>query len=178
MDGWFDVDWAGLFAVGTPLTEIFLRGSVTYLALFLMLRFILKREAGTVGITDLLVVVLLADAAQNALADDYTSITDGILLVGTILFWSYFLDWLGYRFPRVQRLIRPAPLPLVRNGRMLKQNMRKEFITDDELYSMLREQGVDDLTRVKAAYIEGDGVISVITNEHTRQKEPEKKLKQ
>jgi uncharacterized membrane protein YcaP (DUF421 family) len=159
------IDWENLFLPQTPLLETIIRGTVVYLVLFLMLRVVLKRESGSVGITDLLVVVLLADAAQNAMSGDYHSIFDGILLVGTILFWSYFLDWLGYRYPRFQRLIHPPALLLVKDGRMLKQNMRKEFITDDELQAMLRQQGIENLLDVKAAYIEGDGAISVIRNE-------------
>lgn len=176
MDGFFNIDWAAIFLPETPLLEIFLRGSVMYLGLFLLLRVILKREAGTVGITDLLIVVLLADAAQNGMAGSYRSVTDGLLLVATLIFWAYFLNWLGYRFPRFQRLVHPPALLLVENGRMLKRNMRKEFITEDELLSMLREQGVDDVSAVRRAFMEGDGKISVITGDHQRHKPEERKL--
>jgi uncharacterized membrane protein YcaP (DUF421 family) len=162
MNDLLNVDWHKIFIPDTPIVEIFLRGSLVYLALFILLRLVLKREAGTVGIADLLVVVLIADAAQNAMADDYTSIPDGLLLVGTIVFWSYALNWLGYRFPRLQRLVHPPPLPLVRDGRMLRRNMRQELITEEELMSQLRQQGVEDVADVRAAYIEGDGRISVI----------------
>jgi uncharacterized membrane protein YcaP (DUF421 family) len=146
----------------TPPLEIVLRGSLTYLALFLLLRLVLKREAGAVGITDLLVVVLLADAAQNAMADDYRSLPDGLLLIGTIVFWAWALNWLGFRFPRLEKFVHPAPLPLVREGRLLRRNMAKELITEEELLSQLRLQGIEDVGRVKAARMEGDGRISVI----------------
>ena len=171
----FSVDWGKLLIPSTPLLEIFLRGTLVYLALFLMLRFVLKRESGTLGITDLLVVVLLADAAQNAMADDYHAIPDGLLLVATIVFWAYALDWMGYRFPRIQRLFHPPPLLLVEGGKILRRNMRKEFITEEELYTTLREQGVENIRHVKRAYMEGDGRISVITAEETRHNPPEKK---
>jgi uncharacterized membrane protein YcaP (DUF421 family) len=170
-----NVDWGQVFIPKTPILEIFVRGTVLYLALFLMLRFVLKREAGAVGITDLLLVVLLADAAQNAMADDYRSITDGLLLVATLVFWSYALNWLGYRFPAIQRLVHPPPLLLVRDGQMLKRNMRKEFVTEDELLGMLREQGVADIAEVREAFMEGDGKISVVTEDHRSHKEPEKR---
>lgn len=159
------VNWSRLFVPDTPIIEILLRGSIVYFAIFLLLRLVLKRQAGAVGITDLLVVVLIADAAQNAMADDYHSIPDGLLLVATIVFWSYALDWLGYRFPRLQRLIHPPPLPLVKDGRLLRPNMRRELITEHELMSQLREQGVEDMSSVKMAYMEGDGYISVIRND-------------
>src|SRR5690554_6331903 len=106
----FEVDWRALFVPTGSLLEIFLRGSVMYLALFVMMRLILKRETGGISITDILVVVLIADAAQNGLAGQYESITEGLLLVATILGWSYVLDWLGFKVPRFQRLLEPRPI--------------------------------------------------------------------
>jgi uncharacterized membrane protein YcaP (DUF421 family) len=161
------VDWSHLLIPTTPIVEIVLRGTVVYLAIFLMLRLVLKRQSGMVGEADILVVVLIADAAQNAMADGYRSIPEGLVLVGTILFWSYALDRLGFRFPRVQRLLRPPPLPLVRDGRLLRRNMRLELITRDELMSLLREHGVEDLARVKQACLEGDGRLSIVPCEGT-----------
>jgi uncharacterized membrane protein YcaP (DUF421 family) len=162
MPSWFaDVDWKSLFALDTPVLEIVVRGSIMYLALFALLR-LLIREAGAIGITDLLVVVLLADAAQNAMAGEYRSVTDGLILVMTIVLWALALDWLGYRVPRVRRLVHPPPLPLVRDGRILRRNLAKELMTEDELKSQLRQRGVSDLSQVVAAYMEGDGHISVI----------------
>jgi uncharacterized membrane protein YcaP (DUF421 family) len=161
MDSLLQIDWKAVFVPEVGLAEIVVRGTLVYLVLFFVLR-VLRREAGALGISDLLVVVLIADAAQNAMASDYKSITEGVVLVGTIVAWDYSLDWLGYRFPAVQRLLRPAALPLVKDGRMLKRNMRREMITTEELLSLLREQGVDGLEEVKTCYLEGDGHISVI----------------
>lgn len=161
------IDWRTLFAPGA-VAEIIVRGSVVYLVLFTLLRVVLRREAGTIGIADLLLIVLIADAAQNAMANEYRSITDGIILVGTIVFWNYALDWLGYRFPRIHRFIRPPPLPLVKHGRVLWRNMRRELITEEELMSQLRMQGIDDIADVKEAYMEGDGRISIVPYNHGR----------
>jgi uncharacterized membrane protein YcaP (DUF421 family) len=163
MEQFFKIDWEEIFVPQVPLLETFLRGTVVYLSLFFLLRFVLKRQTGTIAITDLLVLVLIADAAQNAMADDYKTIPDGLLLVSTIIFWAYALDWLGYHFPRAGRFIHPPPLLLVKDGQMLRRNMRQELITEQELMSKLREQGIEDLSKVKEAYMEGDGRISVIT---------------
>lgn len=157
------VDWKGLFTFDIPVAEIVVRGSVIFLALFLMLRVILKRQAGTIGISDLLVIVLIADAAQNGMAGAYQSLPSGLLLVGVLIFWNYTLEWLAFTFPRFDRLLAPPPLPLVRNGRIIPENMRKEFITRDDLMSQLRLQGVDALDKVRLACLEGDGKLSVIT---------------
>lgn len=155
------IDWASTFVPTIHLAEIFLRGTIVYLFLLFILR-ILRREAGAIGIADLLVIVLIADAAQNAMASEYKSITEGLVLVATIAFWDYFLDWLGYRVPAIRRLLRPAPMPLIKDGRLIKHNLRKEMITEDELMGQLREQGVEHVDEVKKAFLEGDGHISVI----------------
>jgi uncharacterized membrane protein YcaP (DUF421 family) len=162
MDWLIDADWEKMFYLDTPLLEIFLRGSLVYLSLFILLRLILKRQAGTVGITDLLVIVLIADAAQNAMAGGYHSVPAGILLVATLIFWNFAIEWLGFRIPHIGKWVHPPPLPLVKEGRMLHKNMQRELITREELISQLREQGVDDIHRVKSACLEGDGQVSVI----------------
>src|SRR4030095_8539126 len=158
------VDWKSVFAPTVNLPEIFLRGTIVYLFLFFLLR-VLRRQAGAVGIPDLLLVVLIADAAQNAMSSEYKSITEGVVLVGTIAFWDYSLDWLGYRFPKLHRLVRPAPLPLIKEGRLLRRNMRQEMITEEELMAELRQQGVESVGEVEKSYLEGDGHISVIKKE-------------
>jgi uncharacterized membrane protein YcaP (DUF421 family) len=157
----------------TPLPEIFIRGTIVYIALFAMLRFVLKRESGTFGITDLLVLVLIADAAQNAMSGDYQSVPDGVLLVAVIVFWAWAVDALSYRFPAVERLVKPRPLPLVREGRPLWGNLRKELVTMHELESQLREQGVEDIGQVKEARMESDGRLSVVTRDAGRHEPPE-----
>ncbi|MGK5444644.1 DUF421 domain-containing protein [Micromonospora sp. URMC 105] len=155
-------DWPKVFTPDTPLLEIVVRGSVIYLTLFFLLRVLLKRESGTTGVTDLLVIVLIADAAQNGMAADYTSITDGLVLVTVIIGWSYLLDALAYRWPAAARLIHPRPLLLVRDGRILRRNMRRELVTEEELYGQLRQQGIDDVAAVREVRMESDGQFSVI----------------
>lgn len=157
------IDWSRLFGSDTPLLEVFLRGTIVYLALFVMLRLVMKRQTGGIGVTDVLVIVIIADASQNAIADDYHTIPDGLLLVATIMFWDHCINWLSFHFPRFHALLDPKPVQLVKHGRILQRNLRAELITPEELDSQLRLQGVDDVTRVKCAYMESDGKISVIT---------------
>ncbi len=164
MNKWLTVDWQAIFIPSMPVLELIVRGSLVYLALFSVLRFLPSRQLGTLGIADLLVVVLFAEAAQNAMASNYTSITEGAILVGTVIFWSYFLNWLGYKIPRFQRFINPPPLLLVKNGQTINRHMQRELITEEELMSQLRQQGVEFLADVKKAYLEADGSISIITN--------------
>lgn len=165
-----DIDWKAIFLPDAPLIEIILRGSIMYLALFILLRVILKRQAGALGMTDLLLITLLADASQNGMAGDYRSLPDGIALVATISFWDYALNWLSYRSSLLRRLIEQPPLPLIKNGQLVRENMRKELITKADLMGQLREQGVSHVAEVKHAYIESDGQISVIQYEEKHHK--------
>lgn len=156
------MNWNEVFVPTDSLLEVVVRGTIMYLALFFAMRFLLKRHAGELGLADILVIVLVSEAAQNALVGEAKSVTEAFLLVGTILFWSFALNWLSYHYPVVARLTGAGPLQLVKDGRMNLGNMRRELITKDELMSQLREQGIDDLAKVKSACLEGDGSFSVI----------------
>jgi uncharacterized membrane protein YcaP (DUF421 family) len=155
------IDWRGLFIPTVSLLELVIRGSLVYLFILALLR-IFRREAGALSIADLLVVVLVADAAQNAMAADYHSVTEGAVVIATIFGWNYVLDWLAFRSRWCYRLLHPPPLPLVKDGRIERRNLRAELLTVEDLMSLLREQGIDDLAKVKRAYLETDGHVSVI----------------
>src|SRR5438477_11340913 len=156
----FDIQKA--FTPDVSLLEIFVRGTIIYLGLFFLLRVVLRRKAGTVAMTDLLVLVLIADAAQNAMNAEYHSITAGLVLCGTLIFWAYALDWLGYRIPAVQAHVHPEKKALVKDGRVVARTLREELMTKEELMTQLRLQGVDDVDKVRAAYLEGNGQVSVL----------------
>ncbi len=78
------------------------------------------------------------------------------------MLWNYLLNALSFRMPLVEKLLSPSPLPVVKDGKLLLRNMRREFLTRDELRTCLREHGVEDLAEVRIAFVEGDGSISVI----------------
>ncbi len=153
-----------LFEVHVPVAELVLRGTLVYWLLFLIFRFVLRRDVGAVGIADILLLVIVADAAQNAMSGGYDTFSEGAILVLTIVAWNWSLDFLAWRFPVVRRFAAPARLTLVHRGVVQRRNLRREFITLEELHQKLREQGIEKLSDVKAAYLEGDGQISVIRN--------------
>lgn len=157
------MDWVKSFSLDTPPLEILVRGTVIYLALYALLRVVLKRETGITSMTDLLAVVLIADAAQNGMAGNYTSITDGVLLVGVIIGWSFLLNWMAHRWSWAARIIRPRPLLVIRDGELLRANMRKELITEEQLREHARKHGIEDLTEVRQGRMESDGQFSFIT---------------
>jgi uncharacterized membrane protein YcaP (DUF421 family) len=156
------LDLGSLFELTVHPAELVLRGSVIYWFLFLLLRFVLRRDIGSIGIADILLLVLLADAAQNAMSGGYESITDGCILVATIAGWNWLLDFASYRIPALRRMLEAKPVALVRDGKLMRRNLRHEMITADELMAKLRQQGIEQLDDVKAATMESDGEISVI----------------
>jgi uncharacterized membrane protein YcaP (DUF421 family) len=155
------IDWNTLFIPGGNPLELVVRGSVMYLLILSAFRFF-RRESGSLGTADLLVLVLVADAAQNAMASQYRSITEGVVLVGTILGWNLLLDWLAFRFPAAHRLIHGRPLPLVVDGRIQLRNLRREFLTRDDLLEQLRHHQVEEVEQVKLCHLESDGQLSVL----------------
>ena len=165
MTGFGEVDWARVFLPETSLVEIFVRGTVMYAGILLLLRFVGRRDAGGLALSDVLVVVLLSDAAQNGMAGEYRSIADGLFLVGVIIGWNNVIDRLAFHSSAVRRLVHPPPLALVREGRIIRANMRREYITEDELWSRLRAAGVSELAQVRSAQLEGTGEISVVRKE-------------
>jgi uncharacterized membrane protein YcaP (DUF421 family) len=155
--------WASLFQPSAPLLQTVVRGTVMYLSLFLALR-LLRRQAGSIGLSDVLVVVLLADASQNGMAGEYTSITEGLVLVGTILFWEYLIDWLGYRSAWWRRVLQPAPLSLILHGEVQSRHLHQQMLTIQDLQAQLRQHGVSDIAEVRECRLESDGHISVLSD--------------
>jgi uncharacterized membrane protein YcaP (DUF421 family) len=161
----FDVDWRELFVPDKPLLQSVVRGTVIYIVIFFLVRVIPNRQVGGVGMNDLLLIVLIASAATNALAGDYKSITNGVVLIITIIFWSYLFNWAGHRFSAFHRLFHPSPLPLIKDGEVQQDKMDQELITEEELIGKLRRQGITEVGEVKEAHVETDGQISVVKRE-------------
>ena len=154
-----------LFAFDAGIVEMMLRGSVMYWFLFLLLRVTGRREIGSLGMADLLVLVLVADAAGNAMSGSSSSLGDGMVVVATIVGWSVIIDRIAYRYPGARRWLEPSRICMVRDGRMVLSGLRREHLSRGELMEQLRLQGVADLREVKRAYLESNGEFSVIRNE-------------
>ncbi len=150
------------FALSVSPLELVTRGTIMYLGLVLTFRFLLRRDVGSMSTADILFVVVVADAAQNALSGEYRSITDGIILVGTLVFWNVALDWLAFHFVTFRRFVEPPVLPLIRDGHWVRRNLRQEWITAEEVRSKLRERGIEDIAEVQVAYLESSGELGVI----------------
>jgi uncharacterized membrane protein YcaP (DUF421 family) len=157
-----DLNWGEIFGLSVSPWELVIRGTAMYLFLFLIFRVVVRRRIGAVGMADILILVIIADAAQNGMSGEYRSVSEGAILIGTIIGWNVLIDWMNWRIPALQSWLEAPPLLLVQNGRILHRNLRHEFVTEEELKSKLREKGVDDVRQVAKAYLENDGSVSVI----------------
>lgn len=166
----FDLDTAVLPSL--PIVELVVRGTVTFLALLMLLRIVGQREAGGLGVTDLLVVVLVADAASTGMTGDSKTLGDGFILVVTILAWSVGVDALAYRFPRVARIVKARPRLLVDDGELNIRALRRELMTREELLAQLRLHGIEEPEGVHRAYLEPGGMVSVVPRPEEQTADP------
>lgn len=156
------VPWHQLFIPAGGFSEIIetiVRGSTMFWVIFWLMR-VLRREVGGVSTIDVLVIVVIADAAQNGLAGPYTSITTGIVLVSVIAFWAWASDFAAYKWIGWRRIAEPAPLQLIRDGKLIEGAMAKVQLTHEELASGLRRNGCAEIEDVRCAFLEPDGHIS------------------
>lgn len=167
-------DWQTLLEPSVPVVETFARGTLIFLAVFALMRTMGQRESGGLGITDVLLVVLVAEAAAVGLHGEAESVADGAVLVATILFWSLVLDAVAYRWPRLGKVLKAHARPLIEDGKLNRKVMRRELMTEEEVDAQLRLHGIRMIETVARAYIEPNGMISILRRdgEETEPAEP------
>lgn len=153
----------------SPAWQIVVRIVVVYVALLIGLRLAGKREIGQMTLFDLVVLLLLANAVQNAMVGPDTSLTGGILAAFVLLILNALVAQLRLRFPFLRRLIDGSPTLLVLHGKMLSHNLQREGLDMDTLETALREHGLIEISEVEMAVLEKDGTISIVPiGDHTR----------
>lgn len=165
--------WDDMFAWTTPVPEIVLRGTILYLGILLMMRLVGQRETGGLTVTDLLVVILVGEAATHSMTTSHLSVPEGLILAGTLLGWSVVLDALAYRSPRIAALLKARPKALIEDGRVNERALRRELLSRTELDAQLRLHGVRDVSEVERAYLEPNGMVSVLLHEGRAEDAPE-----
>ena len=163
----------------TSALEIALRTLAVYLAILVGLRLAGKREIGQMTVFDLVVLLLIANAVQNAMVGPDTSLVGGILAAMVLLVVNAIVASLRLRWPRLRRWVEGTPTLLVLHGEVIPEHMRKEGIDEEALLTALREHGVAEISGVEMAVLEIDGSISVVPagGTTTRVKKPLKFLR-
>lgn len=157
------MDWSELMVPTVSIWDLMTRGTITFLGLMLLFRLVGRREAGGLGVTDLLVILLAVDAASSGLLGESESLGDSVILVFTVVFWSVLVDALSWRWPSVGTLFKARPRPIVQDGKVNHRAMRRELMSGEELESQLRLHGVHEISEVERACIEPNGMVSIVT---------------
>ena len=169
-----------MFTPGTSLYAIVIRTVLVYLAVLIGLRLSGKREIGQLTVFDLVVLLLLANAVQNAMVGPDTSVTGGLLAAGVLLILNFVVARSGLRWPKIRRFIEGSPTLLILHGKIIPEHLRREGLDKETLESALREHGVMEVSQVEMAVLEIDGSISVVPlgSDTRRVKHPIKNLRQ
>jgi uncharacterized membrane protein YcaP (DUF421 family) len=144
------------------LGVVVLRTTIVYVALLVGLRLAGKREIGQMTLFDLVVLLVLSNAVQNAMVGPDTSLSAGLVAAAVLLILNSTVGWIGVHVPWFHRYVVGTPTLLVYDGQVIRPHLEREGITEDQVLQALREHGVDDLKEVKSAVLEVDGSISVV----------------
>ena len=141
---------------------IVIRTLIIYIVILTGLRLPGKREIGQMTVFDLVVLLLLANAVQNAMVGPDTSLVGGIIAAVVLLLANAAIARLRLSWPRLRHLVEGTPTLLILHGETITAHLRKEGIDEESLLAALREHGVTDINEVEMAVLEIDGSISVV----------------
>lgn len=142
--------------------DIVLRASVIFFALYLLVRIMGKRELGQMTPFELIVLVVIGDLVQQGVTHNDFSLLGAILAVATMGFWALVLSWLTYLSSRMERVLDGEPRVIVRDGEIVRENLRRDRLTRAEILSEMRLAGIGHLRDVAWAILEPRGKMSFI----------------
>ena len=146
-----------------PILDIVLRSAVVYVVIMLGLRVLGKKHVGQLSIIDLVLILLISNAVQNAMVGEDTTLLGGIIAAVTLIILNLFFSFIAYRSRKIDEIIEGTPTLLIHNGQMIKKHLEQENISVEELERVIREHGIEKISEVKTAIMELDGTISVIS---------------
>ena len=146
--------------------HIILSTSAVFFFIMIVFRIFGKTELAQLSITDLVFVLLISNAVQNAMVGPDTSLLGGLVAASVLFFINMVLKRIKYRFPIFKKFMEGEPIILVYKGVINKANCRKVGITEDEILETIREHGSDSVDEVNSVILEADGNISVVSNEY------------
>jgi len=146
--------------------KIALSSSAVYIFIILAIRLFGKKELAQLSIIDLVFILLISNAVQNAMVGSDSSLAGGLVAASTLFIINYLFKYLLYRFPKLGAVVQGVELMLIYKGQLNVSNMNKARITREEILEALREHGVSEIREVDLAVLETDGNISIISNEY------------
>ncbi len=142
--------------------ETVIRIAVIYLMIMVGLRLLGKREFGQLSPLELVTLLLIPEIASQALVREDFSVTNAAIGLFTLFGLVFATSLVTARFERAEKVIESTPTVLAHNGKIFKENLMEERVGPDEIYSQLRKVGLEELSQVKWAILEGDGKISIV----------------
>lgn len=142
--------------------DIVLRASVTFAALYLLLRLLGKRKIGQLTPFELVVIVVMGDLVQQGVTHNDFSLTGSILAIATFAFWALLMSWATYLSPRLETLLDGRPQVIIRDGELIDANLRRDRITRAEVEAEMRLAGIAHMNQVAWTIPETQGKISFI----------------
>lgn len=144
--------------------NIILRSASIYLFMIFAFRIFGKRELSQLSIADLVLIVLISNAVQNAMVGENTTLLGGLTAATTLFIFNMLFGWMMYRFSGFRKIVQAEPITLIYQGKIMHDSLRHVLLTPDELLVSVREHGIEDIADVKLAVLETDGNISIISN--------------
>ncbi|RPI04578.1 MAG: DUF421 domain-containing protein [Ignavibacteriae bacterium] len=153
-----------MWSFNNSLIDIVFRTVIVYIVVLLGIRLTGKREVGQMASFELVLILLLANAVQNAMTGPDTSLAGGVIAATTLLLSNVIVTRLAARSHKLRKVLEGTPTVLIQKGKVVKLNLEKEHIAHEELEQALREHGVAAMADVGIAVLEIDGSISVLKN--------------
>lgn len=151
-----------------PYFHVIISSLVVYIFIALAIRLFGKKEISQLTVIDLVFVLLISNAVQNAMVGADTSLEGGLLAALTLFLVNYIFKYLLYRFKGLNHILEGEPVILVSEGKIKDKNLRKVQLTTDELLEAIHEHGVSNIHDVNLAILEMDGKISIISNDYSK----------
>jgi uncharacterized membrane protein YcaP (DUF421 family) len=142
--------------------EVAMRTAVIYVVMLVGIRLAGKREIGQMTPFDLVVLLLISNAVQNAMVGPQASVTGGLVAAATLLIVNQIVVLARVRSGKFRRFVEGVPIVLVAHGEIQYRNLQREHMTTEELKAALRQHEVESCTKVELAMLEVDGSVTVI----------------
>ena len=152
--------------------DIVLRATAMFVLLYVLIRLLGKRELGQMTPFELVLLVVMGDLIQQGVTHNDFSLTGGMLAIGTFAFWALALSWATYLFPKLKNALEGEPRVIVKYGKIIEANLRRDRLTRDEILSEMRLAGIGRLADVEWAILEPQGKISFISKDSTATPKP------
>jgi uncharacterized membrane protein YcaP (DUF421 family) len=153
--------WEKLFSFEVPAANLGARAIIVFLSVLILLRISGKRQLGQMGATEFVAILLISNAVQNSMNGGDNSLIGGLWLAGILIALSSLISYLTYRSSFFSTIFEGTPTLLVHKGKLIKKSLQRERLSENELKSLIRKQGVHHYCDIDSAILEADGTLSI-----------------